>query len=88
MVLACRDLTKANEAKDKIVAETKSENVHVEQLDLASLESVRNFSSAFKAKFDKLDVLINNAGLSGIGFQLTKDGFETQFGVMYFNLDN
>ncbi len=62
VVLACRDLTKAGEAAAKITAATGSQNVHVEQLDLASLESIKDFAQRFKSKYDRLDILINNAG--------------------------
>ena len=49
-------------------------------LDLASLESVRNFSKEILAKYDRLDVLINNAGIMACPFAKTKDGFEMQIG--------
>lgn len=62
MILACRDPVKAGEARDNIVQETQNERVIVLELDLASLESIRAFADTFKAKFDRLDVLINNAG--------------------------
>ena len=63
MILACRDLNRANTAADKIKIETNNENVEVEQLDLASLESIRNFVERFKSKHNRLDILINNAGI-------------------------
>ncbi len=60
--MACRDTAKADEARNKIVQETKNENVHGMKLDLSSTESIKNFSNEFKSKFDRLDILINNAG--------------------------
>ena len=62
MILACRDLKKAQAAADKIMLETHSRAVFVERLDLASFESIREFVKSFKAKFSRLDILINNAG--------------------------
>lgn len=62
MVLACRDLKKAQEACDKICRASNSKTVYVEHLDLASLESIREFAENFKSKFKRLDILINNAG--------------------------
>lgn len=53
------------------------------QLDLGSLQSIRDFVQQFKSKFSKLDILINNAGLSNLIRRNTKDGFEEQFGVNY-----
>ncbi|BBZ10709.1 oxidoreductase [Mycobacterium branderi] len=72
VVMACRNTEKA-----KAIAETIDGNVHVARLDLADLDSVREFASR-QAEFD---VLVNNAGLMNIPFSRTKDGFETQFGV-------
>lgn len=63
IVLACRDLKKANEACHNIKLETNSENVFVMHLDLSSFESIREFVKEFRAKFTRLDILINNAGL-------------------------
>lgn len=62
VVLACRDMKKANEACDKIKLETNSKNVFVERLDLASFESIREFAENFRSRFTRLDILINNAG--------------------------
>ncbi|RNA18067.1 retinol dehydrogenase 13-like [Brachionus plicatilis] len=83
VILACRDLNRANEAAEKIKFETANVNVYVEKLDLASLESIRNFVKNFREKFQRLDILINNAGLLTSSYVETKDGFETQFGVMH-----
>ena len=62
MVLACRDLKKAQKACDKIMLESNSKTVYVEQLDLSSFDSIRAFAKNFKEKFNRLDILINNAG--------------------------
>lgn len=72
VVMACRDAAKAQAIADRI-----SGDVRVARLDLADLQSVREFA----AGQDKFDVLINNAGLMNIPFSGTTDGFETQFGV-------
>lgn len=50
-------------------------------LDLASQESVRQFAAAFKAKYDRLDVLVNNAGIMMVPYGRTEDGFERQLGT-------
>jgi NAD(P)-dependent dehydrogenase (short-subunit alcohol dehydrogenase family) len=50
-------------------------------LDLASFKSIRGFAKAFLAKNDRLDVLVNNAGLVLSERSETEEGFETQFGV-------
>ena len=56
-------------------------SVEIMELNLASLASVRTFAEAFKAKYDRLDGLINNAGVMAVPEGKTVDGFETQFGI-------
>ena len=56
-------------------------SVDILELDLASLASVRRFAEAFRTEYDRLDGLVNNAGLMAIPEGKTEDGFETQFGV-------
>jgi len=51
------------------------------RLDLADLSSVAGFVERFSQSFDRLDVLLNNAGVMGVPQGLTADGFETQLGV-------
>jgi NAD(P)-dependent dehydrogenase (short-subunit alcohol dehydrogenase family) len=58
-----------------------SASVEIMELDLGSLASVRAFAEAFKAKHDRLDGLVNNAGIMAVPEGKTVDGFETQFGV-------
>ncbi|MEV6101118.1 oxidoreductase [Nocardia sp. NPDC051981] len=72
VIMACRNAAKAQEVADRIEG-----NVKVASLDLASLDSVRQFAEGT----GDFDVLINNAGLMNIPFSRTKDGFETQWGV-------
>lgn len=61
--LACRSINSANEARDEIVRETKNENIFVKELDLASPESIRKCVDSFKKEENKIDVLVNNAGM-------------------------
>jgi NAD(P)-dependent dehydrogenase (short-subunit alcohol dehydrogenase family) len=58
-------------------------SVEIMELDLASLASVRRFAEAFLAKHDRLDGLVNNAGVMYPPKGKTEDGFETQFGINY-----
>jgi len=53
----------------------------VMQLDLGDLESVRQFAGEFKSRFDRLDVLMNNAGIMMTPYFKTKEGFEGQLGT-------
>ena len=82
VVLACRNLDKANTAQARILAERPSAITQVLRLDLASLDSVAEFASAFTSAYDRLDLLINNAGLMALPERrTTKQGFEMQLGV-------
>ncbi|MAT98592.1 MAG: hypothetical protein CL608_15730 [Anaerolineaceae bacterium] len=81
VVMACRNLRKAERAKEEVLQELPTARLDVMQLDNASLESVRTFAEAFKAKYDQLDILLNNAGVMAIPRQETADGFEMQLGV-------
>lgn len=83
VILAVRNLNKGHEAMDKIKATFPNADVHVLKLDLNDLESVREFAQEFKRKFHSLSFLINNAGIMIPPQRLTKDGFESQFGVNY-----
>lgn len=81
VVMACRNEARARQALDDIVATTAARAIEVLPLDLASFESVREFAKAFQAKYERADVLINNAGLFPFTKQMTEDGFEMQIGV-------
>lgn len=65
VVLACRDRRRATEAADRIRAERPIGSAETAGLDLADLDAVRGFADAFAAGHDRLDVLINNAAVSG-----------------------
>ena len=83
VVLACRNSEKAERAAAGIRAEVSGARVEVGSLDLASLASVAAFVDRFGSDHQRLDLLINNAGLMAIDQSTTEDGFETQFGVNY-----
>ena len=80
VVLACRNLDKAKAAVDKISATAQAEVATV-QLDLASLASVRAAAEDLRGRYERLDLLINNAGLMMPPHGRTEDGFELQFGT-------
>ena len=63
VILACRNSKRGEEALQKIIAETKSKNVFLEQLDLGDFDSVRAFAKRFLEKRTQLNILINNAGI-------------------------
>jgi NAD(P)-dependent dehydrogenase (short-subunit alcohol dehydrogenase family) len=81
VVMAARNQDKAREARGAIVAEVPDAAIEVRELDLASLVSVRACADGIAADHDRVDVLVNNAGVMGIPEQQTAEGFEMQFGV-------
>ena len=80
-VLACRDTGKAERAAARLSATAPRAKVSVVRLDLASLDSVRAAAGQIRASHERLDLLINNAGLMMPPRGTTADGFELQFGT-------
>ncbi|MDX1348813.1 MAG: oxidoreductase [Putridiphycobacter sp.] len=83
VVMACRNESKATQAMARIEKKVPTAKLSFIPLDLMDLSSVRAFATTFLKDFDRLDLLINNAGIMIPPFQKTKDGFESQFGVNY-----
>ena len=81
VVLACRSMDRAKEAKEKILSFTKCAptKVYVLKLDLCGFDSVRKFMKEFRALKVPLHGLINNAGVMMSDRCLTQDGFEMVF---------
>jgi len=80
VVLACRNAQKAGDAIERIRARTPGADLEFLELDLASLGSVERFAGAFDSAHDRLDLLINNAGVMAPPLGHTEDGFELHFG--------
>ncbi len=80
-VLACRNRAKAEAAAREVVTRTWNEDVAVVDLDLADLASVRRAADEVRTRWDRLDVLVNNAGGTWSARQVTAQGFEYTFGV-------
>jgi NAD(P)-dependent dehydrogenase (short-subunit alcohol dehydrogenase family) len=76
VVLACRDLVKAERAADRIRNKVGRADLHVVRLDLASLASIREAADELRSNYPRLDLLINNAGVMAVPYQRTEDGFE------------
>jgi NAD(P)-dependent dehydrogenase (short-subunit alcohol dehydrogenase family) len=81
VVLAVRNLDKGKAAVDRIVARSPHADVALQELDLTSLDSIRNGAVQLKATHPRIDLLINNAGVMFTQKGTTKDGFELQFGT-------
>ncbi|MHB8382003.1 MAG: oxidoreductase [Candidatus Binataceae bacterium] len=81
VILACRNLTKAGAAAAQIKAAYPSAKIEAMALDLSNLASIREFASAYRARYRTLDILVNNAGVMALPYSRTADGFEMQFGT-------
>ena len=81
VVITSRDAARGDGAVAEIRRRSGNDDVDVMALDLASLTSVRTFAQEFLDHYDRLDVLIDNAGLVLGSRQVTEDGNETTFQV-------
>uniref|UniRef100_A0A8D9AHM5 Retinol dehydrogenase 12 n=1 Tax=Cacopsylla melanoneura TaxID=428564 RepID=A0A8D9AHM5_9HEMI len=84
VILACRDLGKANGLREAIIEATKNSQVVVKKLDLSSLDSVREFAAQIMDEEKYIHVLINNAGTGGAKPKITKDGLQLAMQVNHF----
>lgn len=81
VIMACRSLYKCEKARKEIILKTKNKYVYCRECDLASQESIRKFVEQFNKEHEKLNILVNNAGIMRCPQSYTKEGIETQFGV-------
>lgn len=89
-LITARELTRAgartilavrNVDKGTAAAADMSGDVEVRRLDLQDLSSIRDFAEGFTLSGDRVDVLVNNAGIMAVPYALTADGFESQIGT-------
>jgi len=79
--LACRSNNKAEEAAARIHAKSPLSKIEIIPLDLGSLDSIKGAADLVASRIQRLDLLINNAGLMATDLSRTADGFEMQIGV-------
>jgi NAD(P)-dependent dehydrogenase (short-subunit alcohol dehydrogenase family) len=79
VILACRSEARGKQAQEYIARQVPGTDVQFLPLDLAELSSVGEFAASYP--YERLDLLINNAGVMALPYGKTADGFETQFGV-------
>ncbi|MCH2042792.1 MAG: oxidoreductase [Saprospiraceae bacterium] len=84
VIMAIRNLRKGQQVIDEIQKEVPQGIISMKHLDLSSLVSIQKFVADFLLDFDRLDVLINNAGVMMCPYSKTEDGFEIQMGVNHF----
>lgn len=81
VIMACRNSDKATQARNEILQQLPNATVHAMRLDLSSLDSIGAFATALHKNYDRLHILMNNAGVMATPYRKTADGFELQFGT-------
>lgn len=81
VIMACRNLEKAEIVQEKIIKVSKNKKVYLKEVDLSSFKSIYSFCDNYKEKFDKLDILIHNAAYFNHGerYKLSPDNIELTF---------
>ncbi|MFE3551162.1 oxidoreductase [Streptomyces kronopolitis] len=79
VILACRSRERGRDAVERLRIEVPGAHTELRTIDLADLKSVRSFAEGWS--HDRLDLLVNNAGVAMVPLSRTADGFESQFGV-------
>lgn len=81
VVIVCRNESRGEAAMTELKEKSGSSSISLFIADLSSQNSIRQFVTEFNAKFERLDILINNAGVITQKLTLTEDGLETQFAL-------
>jgi NAD(P)-dependent dehydrogenase (short-subunit alcohol dehydrogenase family) len=81
VIMACRNLEKGRPVRDRLAKDTGNDRVYLEQVDMGSFESIREFCGRFHEKYKKLDILIHNAAYfnHGAPYMQSTDGIELTF---------
>ncbi|CAL1597277.1 unnamed protein product [Knipowitschia caucasica] len=81
IIMACRDIERGQAALKEVIEASANPNVACMKLDLSDTNSIREFADSFNKGEEKLNILINNAGVMVCPYGKTADGFEMQIGV-------
>ncbi len=91
VVIVSRDRSRGEAARAELAANSGNQAIDLLVADLSSLAAIRQLAQDFKSRYDRLHILVNNAGAVNTRRTLTVDGFETTFAVnhlAYFLLTN
>jgi NAD(P)-dependent dehydrogenase (short-subunit alcohol dehydrogenase family) len=83
VVMVVRNQERGEKARLEIVKQTGNNSIDLMICDLSSMDSIRRFAQEFKRKYDRLDVLVNNAGAMFNKREVTPEGFERTLAVNY-----
>ncbi|KAG2224570.1 hypothetical protein INT45_003710 [Circinella minor] len=87
VIVASRSEDKGQAAVAEIKSITGNDNVEFIKLDLLSLKSVKQFAEEFKSKYDKLHILLNNAGVMMCPYGLSEDGMQMKFTIYRLRIE-
>jgi NAD(P)-dependent dehydrogenase (short-subunit alcohol dehydrogenase family) len=79
IVLACRDLRRGEQTAAEIGRRSGAKNCDVMHLDTSEQQSIHEFARQFRKRYNRLDVLVNNAGINRSERQMSADGIELTF---------
>ena len=83
VVIVVRNQERGEKARLEIVKQTGNNSIDLMICDLSSMDSIRRFAEEFKREYDRLDVLVNNAGAMFNKREVTPEGFERTLAVNY-----
>jgi NAD(P)-dependent dehydrogenase (short-subunit alcohol dehydrogenase family) len=81
VIMACIDIQNAGRAGDEIKSMSGNKNVFVYKIDLSSIASIKQFTQSFLQDFDHVNIVINNAGITAMNYEITGEGFEKTMAV-------
>lgn len=83
VIMACRNLNKANKVKEEILKEVKSAKIDILELDLSDFNSIDSFNAELRKKYTHIDILVNNAGVYFMPKEVTRQGYEITMGTNF-----
>jgi len=83
VIMVVRNQEKGQKVLDEIITQTGNHSVSLMLCDMSSMASIRSFAKEFRKKYDRLDVLVNNAGAQFSRLEVSPEGFERTFMVDY-----
>jgi NAD(P)-dependent dehydrogenase (short-subunit alcohol dehydrogenase family) len=85
VVMVCRSKEKGQAARQEVIETSGNQDIHLIRADLSVQSEIHAAATEFTQRFNRLDVLINNAAIIPPSRELTKDGIETQFAVNHLS---
>lgn len=81
VIMAVRNVEKGEQVAQEILKNYSDSKINVLKLDLGSLKSIKSFVEEVTSNYEKVDILINNAGVMMSPYSKTEDGFDLQMGT-------